>query len=643
MLNGASVASARASAHSPSQVADPTQRTHRIVLFLVGALTASVLVLTARGQLYDSNFLFLSEVPSILAGDHPYRDFFEWGAPLPTYLSTAAQLLVGYRLIGEFALQWLFIAAGTVIACDLGLRLSRSIATTLATMIVAALVIAVCPTYHYPKLFFFPLLVWLGWRYMDAPGVGLSAAFGLTTAIAFLFRHDFVAYFALAYVLASTLARVINPAARSIRSIVLEAAVAGAVATLVVSPWALVVERNEGFVEYTKARATKYEQTHGVFRALLQLNPIRELGPAPAPAPQPGVVGFFWQPQVDETRQHQIEQRLGMRLLDERDRRGRLQYAVPNVFDPRLLELDPYINDGDKFQWERMQEQLQPFPARETVALWLEQMALLVPIGLGASAAWQMGRSLRRSEKVPIAAWRMLFSGVVLAAIDATLLREPSYVALVAPLAAALSAPLASGVPRSAGAATIAPGAVARIATMSLRACAWSLLLLTIYAAAVWAKNMPFFHPSTLVASTQTSIRALFNSPPVEGAPGFSYVHDCTAPGDRLLVTGSTPFHVNYYAERPMAGGHLYWHSGWRSDPVHEQESLALLQRQSVPFAISTHDPVLVDFVKYPRIREYLMKNYAPVEGTSGKILVDTRREPTGRFGELGLPCFRNP
>jgi hypothetical protein len=106
-------------------------------------------------------------------------------------------------------------------------------------------------------------------------------------------------------------------------------------------------------------------------------------------------------------------------------------------------------------------------------------------------------------------------------------------------------------------------------------------------------------------------------------------------------VTGSTPFNVSYYAQRPIAGGHLAWKHGWRADQQHEQESLALLRQQSVPFAVSTRDPVLTDFRRYPAIREYLLKNYAEVEGSQGKILVDTRRRASGRFGPEGFPCFR--
>jgi hypothetical protein len=119
------------------------------------------------------------------------------------------------------------------------------------------------------------------------------------------------------------------------------------------------------------------------------------------------------------------------------------------------------------------------------------------------------------------------------------------------------------------------------------------------------------------------------------------YIHDCTAPGDRVLVTGQTPFQVGYYLERPIAGGHLFWHEGFRSDPVRERQSLELLQRQSVPFAYSTHDPVFDDFKRYPRTLEYLRRHYVELEGSRGLVLVDTRRQATGMFEHLGFPCFR--
>jgi hypothetical protein len=119
------------------------------------------------------------------------------------------------------------------------------------------------------------------------------------------------------------------------------------------------------------------------------------------------------------------------------------------------------------------------------------------------------------------------------------------------------------------------------------------------------------------------------------------YLHDCTAPGDRILVTGLTPFQVGYYTERRIAGGHLYWHHGWRSDSTHEAQSLELLQKASVPFVFSTADPILQDFARYPRIREYLASHYVALDGTEGRVLIEKDRHVTGSFGALAFPCFQ--
>ena len=56
-------------------------RPHRRLLWLVAALNLVVLILTAEQQIYDTNFYSLWEATALLAGDHPYRDFFEWGIP----------------------------------------------------------------------------------------------------------------------------------------------------------------------------------------------------------------------------------------------------------------------------------------------------------------------------------------------------------------------------------------------------------------------------------------------------------------------------------------------------------------------------------------------------------------------------------
>ena len=116
--------------------------------------------------------------------------------------------IIGHRLIGEFVRQWLFILGGFGVAAHLGLRLSRSTVATSTMMAIALLVLAVTPIYHHDKLFFFPLIVWVCWRYIDHPTAGHAALCGCVTAIAFLFRHDYGVYLGAASIGAFLLARI---------------------------------------------------------------------------------------------------------------------------------------------------------------------------------------------------------------------------------------------------------------------------------------------------------------------------------------------------------------------------------------------------------------------------------------------------
>jgi len=240
-----------------------------------------------------------------------------------------------------------------------------------------------------------------------------------------------------------------------------------------------------------------------------------------------------------------------------------------------------------------------------------------------------MAEGCRRGDAVPLDVWRMLFAGAYLAVVASALFREPEYVVVTAPLTAAVSARLLA-----------VPGALRR-------AVAVGLVLLTGIAAVVWTQESPIYRPSEYRRSVSRAFQRLLASPPVpaesDGAPSplLRYLRDCSAPGDRLIVTGSTPFQVLYYARRAPAGGHIFWRQRWRRDPAYEQQSLAMLRRQSVPFAISTNDPVLEDFKFYPKIWEYLTENYVELEGTKGNVLVDRRRQPSGTFEPGGFPCFR--
>jgi hypothetical protein len=253
-------------------------------------------------------------------------------------------------------------------------------------------------------------------------------------------------------------------------------------------------------------------------------------------------------------------------------------------------------------------------------------MALLVPLALVLTAVRLLWRTWGQAEAERGDACRMLLAGSFLGTVDVALLRQPSYVVVVAPLTAALSARFLAN----------------RLLTGRLIAA--TLVTSTIVAALIWMRGNPLYYlykPLELSRSVEKTFARLVAYPPDYEYLPFEYLRECTAPGDHILITGLTPPHVSYFAQRPMAGGHLRWRRGWRSDPVHEAQSLTLLKRQSVPIAFSTADPVLDTFRSYPHIYAYLTEYYRTVEGSNGFIMVDRRRRATGTFGPDKFPCFR--
>jgi hypothetical protein len=519
------------------------QPSERNVLVWVALLTLIVLVLTVNVQFFDSNLFAMTGAMSLLSGDLPFRDFFEPGGPLAAFAAAGTQLLTGQRLIGEFLRQWALIVAGTVIACHLGLELSRSAAAVLALLPVTLLMLANEPTYHYPKLFLFPLMIWAGWRYLDRPGPPRAAVLGLISAIGFLERHDFGVYLGFASVVAFVLARAAVPSSRAPRALVRDAAAYAGAVLVITAPWLIVVQKYEGLLEYSRARAQLYQGSHPIYAFLFRLDPVFDLI------------------------------------------RGRV-------------------------------------PDRELAAQWLRLMVLLLPVALIASAVTTMVRAARQAAPVPGDAWKRVFAGVFLAALAEALIRQATYVIVVLPVSAALASAFL----------------VSRF--LIVRAITAALVVASTVLVALASARSPLLQPLRYPDEIAKAFRRLTDSPPTYPAIEFEYLRRCTRPTDHVLVAGNNPLHVSYFAQRPIAGGQINWHRRWMSDPQHEQLALALLKKQSVPIVFSLGVPAMNDFAAYPSIAGYLRTHYRTIEGAEEQILVDRRREPTGRFAPTGYPCF---
>ena len=630
----------------------------RLWLALTAAATAAMLVPLVTYQPFDTNFYSLWEATNLLAGDHPYRDFFEWGVPLQAALSAAMQWLVGYRMGGEFVLiHWPFIIAGAVISFDLGYRLTRSVAITAFTALLALAVLADTPTFHYPKLFLYPAAIWLAWRYMERPGTGPAAALGLLTAAGFLFRHDHGIYIGIAAVLACALARVAGPR-RPWRRTFADTAVYTAVPAVLLLPWLVLVHTGEGLPAYVRNRINLYDQWAGeqAYASVLQRNPLDFTNAWTPPPPRPGVIAFRWQDEVDAGAQAALERRYGLRRLGEPNSDRMWRYEVENVYDGRLNDLRPQVESTEGLDWDRLDALVSWTPGREDARVWLAQVTIVIPLLLVTVAGLSFARCLAEGTPAPAQTLRLLLAGIVLTIVDAKLIREVSYAHLVAPVTAAMGAHFLNP-PRRGSVVGWVRLSVAGLVAAATAVTAYACLDPAVVFGAENRRTVPVIVRQMLHyppidneitrADADQAMTAQNHEAWLKGEIGAApeillrYVHDCTAGADRVFVTGQTPFQVGYLLERPVGGGHVFWHHRWRTDPDSEAALLALIEAQTIPFAISTHDPVLGDLEAYPSIHRYFEAHYRELPGSGGHLLIDARRQPVSTFGPYGFPCFR--
>jgi hypothetical protein len=128
--------------------------------------------------------------------------------------------------------------------------------------------------------------------------------------------------------------------------------------------------------------------------------------------------------------------------------------------------------------------------------------------------------------------------------------------------------------------------------------------------------------------------------------PFFHYVERCTAPSDRLLVTGAYA-DVFIAADRGFAGGMVSYQEGFLSSPADQQLTLARLARQRVPFVLRIGGADAVFVRDFSQVAGWVDAHFTPmadvpVPGEEAvRVLVDGRLTPMGRDAATGWPCFR--
>ena len=127
--------------------------------------------------------------------------------------------------------------------------------------------------------------------------------------------------------------------------------------------------------------------------------------------------------------------------------------------------------------------------------------------------------------------------------------------------------------------------------------------------------------------------------------PFYGYLDRCSAPRDRIVMTGLSP-DVFVLANRGFAGGQMAFRPAFYDTPSDQRKAIARMQAQSVPFVIVALEEETGFRGSLPLVAAYVDEHYepltqVPVPGTRGlQIFVERGRRAAGVDPDTGWPCF---
>jgi hypothetical protein len=646
---------------------------HRSALIIASIIVAIATFLYRFTSLGFGNdhFVHLARAQAMLAGDLPIRDYTEEGVPLTVLLSAAAQLVFGQSLLAEAVLTSLSFAAAAGVTCWLTSRVTGSL--LLGTGAAILQVLAYPRSYSHPKMLVYPVFLLIAWWYLNAPGRRRVAVLAAWTAISFLIRHDHGVYIGLATAATIAVAHWRDGVAPVIR----RGVEYGFIALICVAPYLAYVQYHLGLVVYFRSGL----QTSAREASLTRLGRLTFDLPAgwvtwkPVdPAGFPGI-RVRWKPDVDDARRQALEHEL--RLIRPEHAEGRTwKYLIEPPGRDTLSQLVSRSEVEDTSGFDRSSLRLNQQPgllARLLSATKLDRLARIeagprlsglvsahnVSVafffairGLPLLAVLLVVMAWRAPHTTSVLSFTLALSALV-AVSSAGLLRDslveripdvygslPILFACVIAIAWTIR-PQQRHAQMATAAALIALSSGFVVGTMVLGRTPAVLARTGIREGplAVWQRTRNLFHYTDEWASDRRWTAA-------SGWKIARYVHDCTNPDDRLLLTWFAP-EINVYSHRVFAGGEAALMPAFRQAAQYEPSVLARLSRQSVPIVLAAE--TLDEFHRvYPALSKHLGAHYHKAgefvaDGGKIQIFVETSRPQAGIDEEFGWPCFAAP
>ena len=628
----------------------------------------------ALGGFGNDQFIHLARARQIVAGELPFRDFSDPGAPLVSGVSAFVEWLGGYNLLGEAILTAGALALGAALTVWLA---ARATGRVWPAVLVGVLQIAIAPRlYNYPKIVVTACAIWLCWRYVDRATWGRLALLAAWMTIAFLFRHDFLVYVGLLVALT-----VIFAHRRSPSLVISRLAGAAALALVLVSPFLVFLQASGGVAEYLRqasafARADAERTTFRWPQFDTSLSaPLVALTP-PANQPPPARVNIRWSPDASPQQRAEREQRYGLTGGERREgttwnyaasdrSRATIERLVrdPLVLDTHGIDRSTFQVSGPKADtgWGAAWANVHVAPeltSRQNLVAWLYHTLMALP--LVAAVAWiARARSAAfdrasMSQSAPYL-WPLIGMSALL---NVGFLTRGTIEARLADVA----------VPAGILAAWLLCPARERFHAVPLGGVAWLartaglvVLLASVWSIVVFGEVRQIADRSELGSAEAALIRSrvvarvLSATPPLDSITGdgetpfaraAGYIGRCTPTNSRLFVFGNLP-EMYFFSGRLFAGGYSWLVPGYATTAADQQRTIDRIAAYDVPLVLT--EPADVFDAEYradfPAIVDFLDQRYREAgrlaTGETGAMRVLLRRDLAWREvdGPTALPC----
>ena len=615
----------------------------------------------ALGGVGNDHFIHLARARQIVAGELPFRDFSDPGAPLTAGMSALAQWLFGHSLIGEAILTVGAISIGAGLTCWLACRLTGRVWPGL---VVGLLQIGIAPRlYNYPKIILTAAGILIAWRYVDRPSPARLYALSAIIAVGFLFRHDYAIYFG---VLSAATVFLVHRG--QIATGVKQVSQVAVVALLAVAPYLVFLQASGGIARYMAQAAefARADSQRTSFRfPVLDVDIFEPLvALAPEPAPPPTRVNVRWDETITPELRATLEQQYSLRRGEVREgSTWTYELGDASVRNIEALVRDARVSDthgvnrstfttseaAPDRSWRAMLTRLRLAPeltSESNAVAWLYYALVALPL----VAAWVWIRRYRTAtaDRVQLVStapyfWPVIITMALLAVGFLSRGTTDARLADVSVPAGILAAWLLR-----------ATRSAARVVVTALLAVsAWQIGVLG--AVRSTADRSGFLDgPAAIVDRASRIANTLTASPPVESlvddantpmAKLARWVNRCTAPGDRLFVLGNMP-ELYFFSGRLAAGGHAWFVPGYGTSTDAQEETLARVRAHRVPVVIADSERYDTDYApEFPIVARYISDHYDPA-GTfplggseAVRILVHRELRWTGTDVDTGLPC----